>query len=360
MKRAMVVLAALICVVFGADVRADKVADFDDGFEAWRALPRRVGRSRQPGWKIVSNAGEKAARNSPTGSKVTYYLKLRRVFDLDGLEKPSLELKYDFRGHRYSYFRLQIGAENARRLSDFETLHEDTAKTGVKTSSFDLSGHSGKVTIQLLLRKPSKVVEKKIGLYVHRIALRSTTPLPPGECVPYDRKRYTHWIDKDRDCQDTRQESLIEASDVAATYLDERACRVAAGHWIDPYTGETFENPVYLDIDHMVPLKEAHRSGAWSWDAAKRKQFANELLAGGHLLPVKASANRQKGARDPGQWLPSNKAYHVTYAKAWIAVKRKWELTADAEELAALRAILGQDERVVYPEEAPEIRCLSD
>ena len=51
--------------------------------------------------------------------------------------------------------------------------------------------------------------------------------------------------------------------------------------------------------------------------------------------------NRQKGAGDPAEWLPPNKAYLVEYAEAWVAVKRKRGLTADPREIAALRKILG-------------------
>ena len=50
---------------------------------------------------------------------------------------------------------------------------------------------------------------------------------------------------------------------------------------------------------------------------------------------------RHKGAGDPAEWLPPNQAYQVEYAEAWVAVKRKWGLTADPAEIAALRKILG-------------------
>ena len=78
----------------------------------------------------------------------------------------------------------------------------------------------------------------------------------------YDRDDWDHWNDADRDCQDTRQEVLIAESSVSVVYTDDRKCRVASGSWTDPYTGDVAEDPSKLDVDHMVPLANAHASGA--------------------------------------------------------------------------------------------------
>ena len=92
-----------------------------------------------------------------------------------------------------------------------------------------------------------------------------------------------------------------------------------------------------MDIDHLVPLKEAHQSGAYAWDQAKRKAFANELKDSEHLIAVAASANRSKGAKDPAEWLPPNKAFWKSYAQAWVNIKIRWNLKADAAELSRLK-----------------------
>jgi hypothetical protein len=73
---------------------------------------------------------------------------------------------------------------------------------------------------------------------------------------------------------------------------------VATGEWFDPYTGETITNSTKLDIDHMVPLKNAHDSGGWACDKDKKSAFANEMSQEDHLIAVTASANRGKVPED--------------------------------------------------------------
>lgn len=168
-------------------------------------------------------------------------------------------------------------------------------------------------------------------------ALRSAASAPATELtldqkqVPYSRKLYRHWIDADNDCQDTRQEVLIEES-LESVRLDDKGCRVQFGRWYDLYTGETFTDPKKLDIDHLVPLAEVHRSGGHSWSAEKREAYANDLTGPVTLIAVKASENRSKGDKDPALWLPSNEAYHCEYVATWEAVKRKWGLVMDVAE----------------------------
>ena len=115
----------------------------------------------------------------------------------------------------------------------------------------------------------------------------------------YDRGDWRHWVDEDGDCQDARQEVLIEESQATVTYVDSRQCRVVMGLWTGLYTGEEFTDPKDLDIDHMVPLANAHRSGGWAWNADQRRGYANDLTYEGHLIAVKASANRSKGSKGP-------------------------------------------------------------
>ena len=79
-----------------------------------------------------------------------------------------------------------------------------------------------------------------------------------------DRGERKHWIDEDGDCQDARQEVLIQESLVEVTYEDDRQCRVEWGQWWAPHLGHHLENPA-----HPVPLKNAHLSGGWAWGTRK-------------------------------------------------------------------------------------------
>ena len=185
------------------------------------------------------------------------------------------------------------------------------------------------------------------------LTLLATTAL--AECPPYDRKDYRHWIDADRDCQNTRHEVLIEESLTPVMFKTDKGCKVVSGNWLGSYSGDVFTDASKLDIDHLVPLKEAHESGGYAWDADRRRDYANDLSDPNTLIAVDRGLNRQKGAGDPSEWLPPNKAYQTEYAEAWVAVKVKWGLTADKRELAALRALLG--DQVDLPREAEEMDC---
>ena len=102
----------------------------------------------------------------------------------------------------------------------------------------------------------------------------------------YDRAEWRHWIDEDSDCQDTRQEVLIEESRIEITFTSDGICRVSQGQWFGAYTGTTVTEPGELDIDHFVPMANAHRSGGWAWTSEQKKAFANSLDDPDHLIAV--------------------------------------------------------------------------
>ena len=149
----------------------------------------------------------------------------------------------------------------------------------------------------------------------------------------YNRDSWPHWIDEDRDCQDTRAETLIQQSQQPVTFSDARRCTVISGRWLDPYTRRTFTRARSLDIDHLIPLRHAHGHGGDQWDEALRQQFANDPA---NLLAVSASANRSKGASSPDQWLPDNRDFWCEYGRRWQALKQRYALMMTPPEQAAL------------------------
>lgn len=121
---------------------------------------------------------------------------------------------------------------------------------------------------------------------------------------------------------------------------------VLAGTWVDPYTGDTVELDDLKDlaqaqtvqIDHVVPLAEAWRSGASRWSDGRREAFANDLAA---LAATYGPTNASKSDSDPAAWRPGQE-FQCDYALLWIAVKAVWELSVDDSEAAALTQMLAR------------------
>ncbi|HLT40678.1 MAG TPA: HNH endonuclease family protein [Enhygromyxa sp.] len=163
------------------------------------------------------------------------------------------------------------------------------------------------------------------------------SPLPPSSTSHREFYR-PKWIDADQDCQSTRIEVLTAQATGDIEFEDERRCNVVRGRWRCPYTGEVFHDPHELDIDHLVPLKNAWDSGASAWTEERWRQFANELEQGEHLVAVSAKANRSKGARGPDEWLPPLAESRCAYMRDWAAIKARWELGASEAEAAAIES----------------------
>lgn len=155
----------------------------------------------------------------------------------------------------------------------------------------------------------------------------------------YKRSDWGRWIDTDRDCQDTRQEVLISESLIPVT-MDSRKCKVTKGRWFCPYTGQFITDPSILDIDHLVPLKHAHEHGGSEWSREKKREYSNYLKDPRNLIAVHRSANRQKGAKAPHEWMPKFKPYWCSYLSDWIIVKYKFKMFLSNEEMLFIEKTL--------------------
>ena len=130
--------------------------------------------------------------------------------------------------------------------------------------------------------------ESATGEYhCHRAGASADAPAPSGnQGDAYDRDDYGGWRDLDGDCQTMRDEVLI---DEAERYtLSHNGCWVESGVWQGPFTGKRLVDKSSVHIDHLVPLAEAHGSGAASWSRSKKRRFANDRA---NLIAVEGATN---------------------------------------------------------------------
>jgi hypothetical protein len=157
----------------------------------------------------------------------------------------------------------------------------------------------------------------------------------PHSMAGYSRDKFPHWVAVNGRC-DTRETVLRRDGQEVAT---DSECRSTTGNWYSPYDGKTLTSAATVDIDHMVPLANAWRSGADTWDTATRRRFANDL-SNPQLIAVSASSNRAKGDQSPDQWKPPQASYWCTYARAWVHVKQVYVLSVTPAEHDTLSQML--------------------
>lgn len=126
-------------------------------------------------------------------------------------------------------------------------------------------------------------------------------------------------------------------------YANAEHCKVNAGVLYDPYTGKTIQfkrgqsTSARVQIDHVVALNDAWRSGADTWDTHKRNLLANDPY---NLLAVDGPANEAKGDASAADWLPSNTSFDCAYVARQIGVKAKYGLSVTSRERSAMLAVL--------------------
>ncbi|MBR8745102.1 HNH endonuclease family protein, partial [Nocardiopsis sp. MG754419] len=151
----------------------------------------------------------------------------------------------------------------------------------------------------------------------------------------YDRALFPHWVVVSSPC-DARQHVLRRDGH---TVQVDGSCSPTSGRWSSEYDGVWFDNASSIDIDHMVPLAEAWRSGANTWSSTRRRDFANDVSSP-QLWAVSASTNRSKGDRDPSQWMPPRTAIHCDYVKAWVNVKHRYGLSVTSAEKSSIQSTI--------------------
>jgi hypothetical protein len=96
------------------------------------------------------------------------------------------------------------------------------------------------------------------------------------------------------------------------------------------YTNKTCD---FINIDHIVSLKDAYESGASSWGASKKKTFANDRS---NHVPSCGRVNSSKGSEGPSDFLRRSRdgrglEYNIVrsyeYVQKYYAVKVKYGLS---------------------------------
>ncbi|MCX4772837.1 HNH endonuclease family protein [Streptomyces sp. NBC_01260] len=168
-----------------------------------------------------------------------------------------------------------------------------------------------------------------------RTYLSQLTVQAEGSSTGYSRDKFPHWITQSGACNTREVVLKRDGTNVS----QDSSCAAVSGSWYSEYDGATWTAAADLDIDHMVPLAEAWRSGAAGWTTAQRQAYANDLTRP-QLIAVTDNVNQSKGDKDPAKWLPSRTAYQCTYVRAWVDVKHYYGLTVDPAEKTALQSVL--------------------
>lgn len=267
----------------------------------------------------------------------TYGLPQSRVREYDGLRAIRLQRAVlqiwtrDFPWADAGTVTIANGGDLAKKLGLFNRAASafvpipppaaETPATGETGQGSDAESGQGSGSV------PADQMEQSTEQQYTALEVLYSLDVAAERTAGYKRTDWPHWGDYDGDGCNTRCEVLA-------------AERRTDGTWYSVYDGQSTSNSSTFDIDHFVPLAEAHESGGWAWDADTKWAYANDLSYEHSLIAVSASSNRSKGKRDPAEWLPPAQNAHCFYAEVWVLVKWGWKLTVDRAEQDALARVL--------------------
>jgi len=165
---------------------------------------------------------------------------------------------------------------------------------------------------------------------------------PLDTSVKYDRDAFgTAWKDVDHNGCDTRND-VLHRDLHSVTVRSSDTCIVLTGELNDPYTNRIIrfnrgKNSATVQIDHVVPLGDAWRTGAYAWTEPEREQIANDPE---NLLAVDGPTNVKKSDSDASEWLPPAAGYHCVYVARQIGIKARYHLWVTQAEADAMRSVL--------------------
>ncbi|MBC6437170.1 MAG: hypothetical protein GDA52_03280 [Rhodobacteraceae bacterium] len=142
---------------------------------------------------------------------------------------------------------------------------------------------------------------------------RGITIAPESRCSAYDQNDYSY----------------------SAASIENRIVEAMDGRIFGPYSMTTFPDIKQTHISRLIAPSEAHDSGLCAADSATRRAFARDL---DNLTLAAPITRNRKQAYDAAEWLPDNN--RCWFANRVVEVRRKYDLTIDHAEAAALEAVL--------------------
>jgi len=148
------------------------------------------------------------------------------------------------------------------------------------------------------------------------------------------------WIDVDGNGCDTRNDLL--ARDLTSITRS-GPCKVTTGTLISPYSGVAVhfvrgeQTSGLVQIDHVVALGNAWKTGAQSLSRSERITLANDPL---ELFAIDGATNVDKGDQDAASWMPPKISFDCRYVARQISVKLTYSLWVTPPEHDAMARVL--------------------
>ncbi|KMP05019.1 secreted protein [Coccidioides immitis H538.4] len=168
-----------------------------------------------------------------------------------------------------------------------------------------------------------------------RAALAELTVAPQGPQDGYSRDLFPHWITVSGECN--TRETVLRRDGTDVTIDDN--CYPTQGNWYSPYDGGRWDQASDVDIDHVVPLSNAWKSGAREWTTERRRQFANDL-ENPQLIAVTDNVNQEKGDKGPEDWKPPLAQKRAHWKRCWGDARGAEELTCSVESLKSYTKVI--------------------
>ena len=168
-----------------------------------------------------------------------------------------------------------------------------------------------------------------------------------GTCAGYARSKFP-----DNEPSDVSSGHTLDGKSLSLRYyvieLDSTGAHIPAGKsqsymtgtLHNEYTGKTITlmhgpDTTAIQVDHVVALGDAWKTGACHWASGTRKSFAIDVA---ELRAVDTHDNEVKSDKDAAQWLPP--ANRTWYVETQINIKAKYGLGVTAAERTAMIRVL--------------------